>query len=211
MRTGKILTWRVSLALGSLLFLTLASQAQEQATDLCLPPVHTTWFVTVRIPATGTGPLGDGTLYPGVTFPNGAQSGVYYVDQTQHKLKIVFYGPDGVTPVSGIWQDFNLNAQVQYNYDYQTGVCTKSNLTISETPICIAQNVTEVASFSRSDFYVATSPGHSVEASMEENSLSKPLFFLRRDGTNTAEMRFYNFTSAPIPPAQFDLPANCTP
>jgi hypothetical protein len=207
MRSRKILTWGGSLALGGLLFLTLASQAR--AITLCLPPVHTTWFVTVRIPATGAGPLGDGTVYPGLTFPNGAQSGVFYVDQTQHKLELVFYGPDGITPASAVWQDFT--AQVQYNYNYQTEVCTKSDLNLSETPICIAQNVTEVASFSHSDFYVATSPGHSVEASMEQNSLSKPLFFLRRDGTNTAEMRFFNFSAAPIPAAQFDLPANCAP
>ncbi len=51
MRSRKILTWRGSLALGSLLFLPLASQAQVQATDLCLPPVHKFWFVMVRIPA----------------------------------------------------------------------------------------------------------------------------------------------------------------
>jgi hypothetical protein len=209
MRSRKILTWGGSLALGGLLFLTLASQAR--AINLCLPPVHTTWFVTVRIPATGAGPLGDGTVYPGLTFPNGAQSGVFYVDQTQHKLELVFYGPDGITPASAVWQDFT--AQVQYNYNYQTEVCTKSDWNLSETPICIAQNATQLGNYPpHGDFYTATiSPGHFVEAVMQQNSLSKPILFLRHDGNNTSEMRFYNFETAPIPSSQFNLPANCAP
>ncbi len=93
MRTGKILPWwGGALALGGLLFWG-PSQARMQAADLCLPPVHQFRFVVVRIPATGAGPLGDGTVYAGLTFPNGAQAGQIYQDQTQHKLKLVILGP----------------------------------------------------------------------------------------------------------------------
>lgn len=209
MRSRKILGWGRSLALGGLLSLALGSEAQVQATDLCLPPVHTTWFVMVRIPAIGAEPISFGSLFPGLTFPNGAQSGVYYTDQTQHKLELLFYGPDGVTPASAIWQDFI--AKEQYNYDYQTKTCTTSALKVSESQVCIAQNATQLGTFSDADLYVATSPGQSVEASMLHNSLSKPIFFLRRDGTNTFEMRFFNFLTTPIPPSQFTLPAECLP
>ncbi len=165
----------------------------------------------VRIPAIAAGPTSFSSFFPGLTFPNGAQSGVYYVDQTQHKLELVFYGPDGVTPASAVWRDYT--AQLQYNYDYQTGTCTTSALNLPETQICIALNATELGTFSNADLYAATSPSsiQSVEASMVQNSLSKPLFFLRRDGNNTFEMRFFNFLTNPIPPEQFDLPTNCVP
>ena len=55
MRSRKILTWGGSLALGSLLFWAMASQAQDQQLTLALPPVVNFWFVMVRIPATGGG------------------------------------------------------------------------------------------------------------------------------------------------------------
>jgi hypothetical protein len=215
MRRGKTLAWGGSLALGVLLFLALANQPLAHATDLCLPPVHQYRFVVARVPATGPGPLGDGTVYPGLTFPNGAQAGQIYQDQSQHKLNLVIFGPDGLTPASAIWQDFT--AHVQYNYNYQTQACVKSAFKVTEGQTCIARNATEMESFAYEfDFHVdsyvaATSPGHSVEAWMEQNSTSKPVFSLRRDGTNTTQIRFYNFRTSPIDPSQFIPPASCPP
>jgi len=219
MRSRKIRTWGGSLALGSLamgglLFWALASQAQAPATaDLCIPPVVSFCYVMVRIQATGAGPLGDGTWFPSLTFSNGASAGAIWHDSTdQHKLLQVFFGPDGVTPTSEVLQDFT--AQLQWNYNYQTGACTQSALSLSEAPVCIANGATELGSEAEDnghwDIYTATtSPGHFVYANMEQNSLSKPFYVLWRDGANSAEMRIINFSAAPIPPSQFNLPANC--
>lgn len=217
MRTGKILPWWGGpLAVGGLLLLVLGSLAQGQApVPLCLPKIHQFRFVMVRRPATGAGPIGDGTVFPGLIFPNGASSGAFFEDLNAQKLKLVIFGPDGVTPATAVWQFFGANPPAQYNYNYKTGVCTKSALSVTQTPGCFAQNATLVESSSyainfRSDFYVeATSPGHSVEAGLEAGTTSKPLFFLRRDGTNTTQMWFYNLTEVPIDPSQFTPPASC--
>jgi hypothetical protein len=205
-----MLTWGGSLAVGGLLLLVLAGLAQVQAADLCIPPVCSFSFVLVRIPATGAGPLNGGALFPGITFPNGAQSGSLYIDQGQHKQELIIFGPDGVTPALAVWEDFS--AHVQFNYNYKTNVCTESDFNLTETPFCLAYNATELGTYPPHwDFYVAApTPGNSVEAGMQQNSLSKPGFVRWRDGANTGEMRFYNFSTSPIPPTQFAVPANCT-
>ncbi len=212
MRSRKILTWGGSLALGSLLFWAMASQAQDQQLTLALPPVVNFWFVMVRIPATGAGPVGDGTLFAGLTFPNGASSGAYFQDQTVHNRELVFFGPDGVTPTSAVWQFFG--SQQQYNYNYQTEVCTESDFNLTEYHLTIP-NATLLATINTDNrwqlYGATTSPGHFVEAGVELNSLSKPGFFLWRDGTNTADMRIFKMQFAPIPSTQWTLPASCAP
>ncbi len=105
---------------------------------------------------------------------------------------------------------------MQYNYNYQTQACVKSAFNLTEEPVCLARNAKLLESHLAYvtdfiwDFYVAaTSAGHSVEVGVEANSLSKPMFFIRRDGANTTQMRFYDMTTALVPPSQFIPPASC--
>jgi hypothetical protein len=60
-------------------------------------------FVMVRIPAAGAGTVGDGTMFSGISFPNGALQGAGYSDSTKKRVKVVFNAADG-TPVSAVWQ-----------------------------------------------------------------------------------------------------------
>jgi hypothetical protein len=204
----KTLTWGCSLALGGLLFCALASQAPAQ-TPPNEPSDFSAWFVMVRIPATGAGPVGDGTMFPGLTFLNGAQSGAIFVDYTNKRTALGYFGPDGVTTTSKVWQFFD--KLVQYNYNDQSEACTKSDLNLTITPAFNwVHTATLLASSTDTNIWGSTtSPGHLVELGVGRNSSQKPSFLLWRDGTLTAEMRFLIFTSGQPDASVFTLPLAC--
>ena len=145
MRRKKAFPWTGSLALGCFLFWTLAGNAQAPVETFSFPPVCNFWFVMVRIPATAAGPVGDGGSFPGLTFLNGAQSGAIFSDAIAQNRELLYFGPDGHTPKSAVWQFFG--PEVQYNYTYQTETCAKSALTSALAPLLVIPNATPLAGF----------------------------------------------------------------
>jgi len=173
------------------------------------PADFTINFSIVRIPAAGAGPVGDGTVFPGVIFPNGAQSGIIFEDFTNKRVRLNFFAPDGVTVASAQFQFFD--KQLQYTYQVQANTCTKTTLTQTfHWAFEWVSKAAHVWSTPSADVWaMTTSPGHLIELGVGMNNSLPPVLLRWQDFSFTTEMRLTAIHSGQPDASVFSLPAAC--